>query len=77
MIATALSLKTWIDAQFLSTSNDLRDIRYQMQLYERSLNEKTVSRWRSSDMRLWVSEFSRKNPALAIPEVNDIVNQDK
>lgn len=73
IVVTAFALKTWIDSQFATMSNDIRDLKYQMQMFETSMNAKTKDPWTSKDMRLWVSEFSRKNPGLVTPTVTEII----
>lgn len=73
IIIVAFAMKTWIDSQFTDLRTDIAQLRFQMERYEDAMKTKTADRWTSTNMRLWVTEFRRRNPVLDIPRVGDVL----
>lgn len=79
MVATALTLKTWIDAQFKGVDtrftemgSSIQELKFQMRVYESAMEAKTADRWTATHQKFWASEMRRLNPALVVPSVDDI-----
>lgn len=62
-----------LDERLTGIETELREQRYLI----RSIIERQGDRWTASDMSIWVERLKSKNPTLDMPEIRDLLEDER